>query len=561
LVRFDSPSVDYVLIFLMILPNLAWILIDRSLWISDAALYGLWALKVQYALVHGDIGWWTEMLSISPKPPILPWLGQFFVPVGRALGSIDAGLLLVPFLAQVLTLFAAYRTHMEYFQRRSVALTGCLAIASAPLFIDVSRQFYVQSLQLAFVSWFVYIMAKVRTWDAGFIGLHLMAATACAMLVIVSSPVFVVVPVAVSVGQMWKNRMARPTWSPSHTAMLILALSLVFAAGSWYMRNAVEALAYADWAFQYRYSGVPDGFLTKLSIWTRLMFGGFGLPALFMMTALPVVCGGIALHWRLEAAPHAPAPWLILAIFAQVTFVLVVLSSSSQQTNRYLLPLAPYVALVVGWLMFQMRGRGGRLAIAGILLFQLGSIQVREFGAREREQDRDPASAAGLPIQGGRAREVLDAIINVTSGNPTGPVVLATGLLGLFSPQLEYQAAKRSAHLERYFSGELRRSDSVEFMLSGSSADAQGGRDLEQVWTDIQAKAAFVVVLRRQTREAILERVRSRAGRGDDGWLRILEGASDLAGRVEASDVFEPIDLPEFPEIVSFARTRGEHVR
>lgn len=556
-VRFDSPSVDYVLIFLMVLPNLVWILIDRSLWTSDAAMYGLSTLKVHYALVEGHVDWWPVMLSISPKPPILPWLGQFFVPLGRTLGSVDSSLLLIPFLAQVLTLFATYRTHLEYFQRRSVALAGCLAIASAPLFIDGSRQFNVQSLQLAVVSWFVFIMARARTWDAGFIGLHLTAATACAMLVILSSPVFVVVPVAMSVGEMWKKRMAWRTWSRSHAAMVILALVLVFAAGSWYARNAVEALAYANWAFQYRYAGVPDGFITKLSVWALRMLGGFVWPALFMMAALPAVFGRRVGRWRLDA-PHAPA-WLIPAIFAQVTAVLLVLSLSSQQTNRYLLPLAPYIALVVGWVVFQIRGRGGRLVIAGLLLLQLGWVQVWQIGATR--PDRDLASAAAPPIDGTRAREVLDAIISVTSGNSTGPLFLATGLVGLFNPQLEYEAAKRPAYLERHFSGGAQQYDSVEFMLTGSSPDAQGSRDLEQIWTDIQAKAAFVVLVPRQTRKVLLERQRSRAGRGDPGWLQLLEGGSDLAGRVEASDVFEPIDLPEYPEVAIFARAGGKHVR
>jgi hypothetical protein len=137
-------------------------------------------------------------------------------------------------------------------------------------------------------------MAKARRWDAGFIGLHLIAATASAMLVIMSSPVFAVVPVAISVGQIWKRRSAGPRWGPSHTWMLILGVSLVFAAGSWYAQNGAAALAYANWAFEYRFAGVPDGFGRKLSVWGLRTLGGFVWPAVIMIAALPVVFGRIA---------------------------------------------------------------------------------------------------------------------------------------------------------------------------------------------------------------------------------------------------------------------------
>jgi hypothetical protein len=247
------------------------------------------------------------------------------------------------------------------------------------------------------------------------------------------------------------------------------------------------------------------------------------------------------------------------AIVVQVSLVLLVLSASSQQTDRYLLPLAPYLALAVGWVGLQIRGRSGRLALAGLLALQLVWAQVWQVGATRPA--RDLSSASAQPIEAARAREVLGAINHVASGNRAGPLFLATGLLDLFNVQLEYEAAKQRPYLEKGFSGGARKYDSVEFMLAGSSSGAQWGHGLKEIWSHVEAKAAFVVVVPRHAREVLLERRTSRAGPGDAGWLQLLQDGSDLAGLVEASAVFEPIDLPDYPEIAIFARAGAEHVR
>jgi len=45
-----------------------------------------------------------------------------------------------------------------------VAITGCLVIASAPLFVAMSHQYLTEPLQLLAVGWFVLIMSFAPKW-------------------------------------------------------------------------------------------------------------------------------------------------------------------------------------------------------------------------------------------------------------------------------------------------------------------------------------------------------------------------------------------------------------
>ena len=115
----------------MILPNLIWILLDRGMWVSDTALYGLSAVNLHHVLIHDPANWWQEALSVGPKPPVLAWVGQFFVPIGKLVGNIDSGLLLVNFLSQGLALAFLFGALIEYCGDKLIAITGCAAVASA----------------------------------------------------------------------------------------------------------------------------------------------------------------------------------------------------------------------------------------------------------------------------------------------------------------------------------------------------------------------------------------------------------------------------------------------
>jgi hypothetical protein len=82
-----------------------WVALDRSLFTGDESQYARAAVELIRPLRASPREWLHLMVAISPsKPSALVWLGQFFVPVGSWLGSIDRALVLCSWRVALLTL-------------------------------------------------------------------------------------------------------------------------------------------------------------------------------------------------------------------------------------------------------------------------------------------------------------------------------------------------------------------------------------------------------------------------------------------------------------------------
>src|SRR5258707_652357 len=66
--------------------------------------------------------------------------------------------------------------------RASVALTCCLFVASTPLFVGMSHEYFVEPLQTLAAAWFILLMTFSRQWDRRVVAVQLLAATSLAML-------------------------------------------------------------------------------------------------------------------------------------------------------------------------------------------------------------------------------------------------------------------------------------------------------------------------------------------------------------------------------------------
>ena len=129
------------------------------------------------------------------RPPGIAWVGQFFVPAGMLIGSIDSGLLLSIVAAQAFGVMMMARAVWELSTRRFRSLIiGLIVMASSPLFIALSHYYLVETMQTAAVCWFVLIMALSPRWSTLCTMSHLGLATLYAMLAKASSPLYCVGP-------------------------------------------------------------------------------------------------------------------------------------------------------------------------------------------------------------------------------------------------------------------------------------------------------------------------------------------------------------------------------
>src|SRR3954453_10493111 len=77
------------------LVNVVWALTDRSVFAWDQALYAKATVDLFRILLTSPSAWPDAMLRVfGSRAPAIAWLGQFFVPIGVAAGSIDFALLL-----------------------------------------------------------------------------------------------------------------------------------------------------------------------------------------------------------------------------------------------------------------------------------------------------------------------------------------------------------------------------------------------------------------------------------------------------------------------------------
>jgi hypothetical protein len=89
----------------VIFPSLIWIALDKSVWTWDPALYGKSSVELFFNLVYAPTDWISQMLDVlGGHAPAISWFGQFFVPLGYLLGSVDVGLLVFIRLTQAITL-------------------------------------------------------------------------------------------------------------------------------------------------------------------------------------------------------------------------------------------------------------------------------------------------------------------------------------------------------------------------------------------------------------------------------------------------------------------------
>src|SRR5260370_25875737 len=91
----ERSILPYIVSVLLVLPNFYWVLKDKTVWPWDQAWYGEVSVDLWYLLTHHLGQWPAAMLSaFGSKTPGVAWFGQFFVPLGQAVGSIWVGLLL-----------------------------------------------------------------------------------------------------------------------------------------------------------------------------------------------------------------------------------------------------------------------------------------------------------------------------------------------------------------------------------------------------------------------------------------------------------------------------------
>ena len=381
-----SSFYPYLGMLLLISPSLVWISLDRHVWPYDQAWYGQVSVELFYKLIHSRHEWLGAMASaFGSKAPGVAWFGQFFVPLGAAISSIDTGLLISILATQLMTLILMFKTFIELSGGRNlIAITGCLTIASAPLFVAMSHQYLVEPMQTFAVAWFVLIMSFAPKWDKKLTASQLIAATAFSMLAKVSSPMYCLGPGLLIIAYLFRkkeftNDTNNKKWKYQVIilsfiiAILLTILALIWYGKNWSTISNYVTLVSSDESFQSFY-GKKDTLINKILHWldaTRSSFFDQGTSILVITTFTVAIFTTVFSYIRKGSKLLSHFNLCALVSFLQIIFVLRTFWSNIVQEHRYLLPLIIYFAVIISWSLVQINLKFVTSLVITVLTLQL----------------------------------------------------------------------------------------------------------------------------------------------------------------------------------------------
>jgi hypothetical protein len=374
-------GVAIVLIAALMAPNVIWILNDHSVWPWDQAYYGDWTLRTWRAHLLGPVGWSSAMIhALSDRPPLIAWVGQFFLPLRHLTGDFESALLVLNIVAASGTLALVYITTRRLGASVLAGLVAIAACGSSQLFIALTHQYLVEMLQCFAVACMMFVAWRAEKRSVGRVLSLTLAAVALSFLSKASSAPFVLPFLAyIAVALFVTRRRPKPQTSASDLILLIAAVALTGGACAWYfinweptVRHFIEATL-GDVALNY---GSAVHIATKLKYWTTTL--GLALSPFFLVSIC--IAGVIVLAIAKAMIPLREIPfgdWAVfslesgllfaLALAGTVCLTLLGYSVQINEDTRYILPVIPMVAVLVGWSIFLFQSR----ALSAVFLLTL----------------------------------------------------------------------------------------------------------------------------------------------------------------------------------------------
>lgn len=374
----------------LVLPSVVWVFQDHSIWPWDPAWYGEISVNLWATLRTGTGHWATAMShAFGSKPPAVAWLGQFFVPLGH-LGVDDSTALLLSIVAvQAVSLGLIFAACRRLHLSNLASAIAALFMAASPLFTSMSHEYFAEPIQTLAIVWAIYAVASASERPFALTAVQLPGIAALGMLAKLSTPAYVGVPL-IAAGLLAIRRPAGggrsrflASWGELRViASAALSAALVFGATVWYAVNYAAAVEHARLASaDTGLYGVDRGFARQLPEWMRRLRDAAVLPhigaAIFVLALV-----SLALLARRRGIRPTLDPRFAVVAAGIITVVIVLISFASQpnQDPRYLLPLIPYVAVIVAVAIDASGSRGIAVASAGFLLFEFGLVQLQSFG-------------------------------------------------------------------------------------------------------------------------------------------------------------------------------------
>jgi hypothetical protein len=346
----------------LVLPSILWALRDWTIWTWDQANYGTMVLRNVQAARISLSAWQESLMAPSITAPLLVWTAQLFVPLAYVIGRIEPALLMTNVAFAGLTLVLVGRVSLLLTRSRSATAVALFVCASAPMFVGITQTFLAESAQIMAVA-----VLMNAAYDSARLNVRVsiprfVAAMALAMLAKFSSfllvapfLVYFVVTICLTRGDS-----KQPSIYQS-TVEAIVALTIVASTAYWYLLNWGYVIAHARRATVSEvalFYGTSDDLLTKMHFWLTSLAAALTPFSPLALSLLAIVV--LALTWSayrmakiltLETATTVIHSGYLFALCLAGTIVAILVTYSLQinEDTRFLAPLLPVIATLVGW--------------------------------------------------------------------------------------------------------------------------------------------------------------------------------------------------------------------
>ena len=380
------------LLAVLLVPSVAWVIMDLSVWPWDQAWYGEVSVDLYYVLRTEPLKWLSAMIAaFGSKPPAIAYSGQFAVPLARFFGRVEPALLMTVLACQAGSLWFVWDIGQRLCQeRRIVSAAGTLALGSAPLFVGIGHQYLAEAPQTLAVSWIYWLALASPNMRRPRLLSGLMAAVALGMLAKTTTPLYCLFAGLIALCVLLRSGVPVPLSRTARWldgALLVVAGALLALTVAWYWKNFVPALQHArisassEIAMAYGRRGTLS---TKLCFW----LGQSSNALLADGTILLCVAATVLLRVfqrpsndLLKMRPLSPTGKLVAAAAVlQVAAVLVVFSFQDNEETRYLVPMLPLIAILVMWLLAAVGTSTLAWSLSAALLVQAMIVNAKASG-------------------------------------------------------------------------------------------------------------------------------------------------------------------------------------
>jgi hypothetical protein len=353
----------------LVLPNLIWIMLDKSLWWGDPGGYALASVGLYKNLMTNQRAWLLYLFT-GYKGPFILWAGQFFVGLGYLIGSINFALLLLPMLSSYIALVLLFKTFKSLFNSKKIAFLGALAVSSSPLFNGLARGFWIEPLQVAVVAWFVYSLVQAKKWGFYFALAQFIIAGSLAMLIKASSPVYLMGS-AVAFWVIIFRSTPSMKLDRKHLFFLLVAGLFFLPTVVFYLHNLKGILGFAHFAATNAMFGMGE---SKFDRWIQNIKEGIFLPITGWLAFFLVLSGGIK---TIQQKTNGHFGIICKVAIFQIGIFFAVWLSSPNDDSRYFLPALPYFIILVCWALKTLNNRV--LTFISVSLFLIQWLVVTSF--------------------------------------------------------------------------------------------------------------------------------------------------------------------------------------